>query len=131
MIRKWGENVLKDGEDDKNWVKGVKDAEEVANLSNEERLDVLLVNLLPSDEEWSDEEVSPGSKENKKKGGGKEPEKKRRRIMTLDSDDSDGDADFNPSKEDLKEVRRKRKDSEGVSEDEPTSDDEPISPMKG
>lgn len=131
MIRKWGENVLKDGEDDKNWVKGVKDAEEVANLSNEERLDVLLVNLLPSDEEWSDEEVSPGSKENKKKGGGKEPEKKRRRIMTLDSDDSDGDADFNPSKEDLKEVEEEEEDSEGVSEHEPTSDDEAISPMKG
>jgi len=130
MIKKWDESVLKDGAGDKNWEKGVKDAEGVANLSNEERLDVLLVSLLPSDEEWSDEEVSPGSKENKGKEGVKEPEKKRRRIMVLDSDDSDGDEDFNPSKEDLKDVEEED-DSEGVSEHEPTSDDEPISPIKG
>jgi len=130
MIKKWDESVLKDGAGDKNWEKGVKDAEGVANLSNEERLDVLLVSLLPSDEEWSDEEVSPGSKENKDKGGVKEPEKKRRRIMVLDSDDSDGDEDFKPSKEDLKDVEEED-DSEGVSEHEPTSDDEPISPIKG
>jgi hypothetical protein len=37
----------------------VKDAEKVAGLSCEERLDVSLLQELPSDDEW-DEEVSPG-----------------------------------------------------------------------
>jgi len=131
MLKKWGESVLKDGVGDKNWEKGVKDAEAVAGLSDEERLETLLVNLLPSDEEWSDEEVSPGSKENKEKGETKEPEKKRRRIIMMDSDDSDGDADFKPSKDDLKEVEEEEGSDEGESEHEPTSDDEPMSPVKG
>ncbi len=37
----------------------MKDAEKVAGLSCEERLDVSLLQELPSDDEW-DEEVSPG-----------------------------------------------------------------------
>jgi len=134
MIKKWGENVLKDGKGDKNWEKGVKDAEMVVGISNEERLETLLVNLLPSDEEWSDEEVSPGSKENKEKAvEGKEPERKRRRIIMMDSDDdSGGDEDFKPSKEDIKEVEKELSEgSSGESEHDHTSDEEPISPEKG
>jgi len=133
MIKMWGDSVMKEGAGDKNWEKGVRDANAVASLSNEERLEVLLVNLLPSDDEWDEEEeeVSPGSKENKERGGGNEPEKKRRRIMVLDSDDSDGDADFNPSKDELKEGEDEDDGEEGVSEHDPTSDDEPISPVKG
>jgi len=128
MVKKWGESVLKDGAGDKNWEKGVKDAEAVAGLSNEERLETLLVNLLPSDEEWSDEEISPGSKENKHKSVSQEPERKRRRIIMMDSDDSDCDEDFKPSKDDLKEVEDEFSDG---SEAEMISDDEPMSPVKG
>ena len=78
-------------------------------MSNEERIDLLLVDHLPSDDEFdsiadADEstEVSPGSKENDPKAA-KSPSasqpKKRRRILTLDSDDDSGDdATFKPSK---------------------------------
>ena len=45
------------GEKDEAWIKGVEEAEKVKTLSNQERLDLLLVPLLPSDEEWSDQEV--------------------------------------------------------------------------
>ena len=43
-----------------NWEKGVADGEKVAGMTNEERLDTLLVELLPSDEEddWDGQEVS-------------------------------------------------------------------------
>ena len=67
MIKRWGEKNT-------SWEDGVKQAENAAGLSNEERLELLLVTLLPSDEEWSDEDVSPGSKENKKKTVEGEPE---------------------------------------------------------
>ena len=46
-----------EGEKDEAWIKGVEEAEKVKTLSNQERLDLLLVPLLPSDEEWSDQEV--------------------------------------------------------------------------
>ena len=78
-------------------------------MSNEERIDLLLVDHLPSDDEFdsiadadASTEVSPGSKENDPKAA-KSPiasqPKKRRRILTLDSDDDSGDdATFEPSK---------------------------------
>ena len=66
MIKYWGESVFKDGAGDKNWEKGVKDAEMAAGLSNEKRLETLLVNLLPSDDESSDEKVGPWSKNKEK-----------------------------------------------------------------
>merc|ERR1719367_631442 len=53
--------------------------------------------------------------------------------MVLDSDDSDGDEDFKPSKEDLK-LAKDEDDEEGSedSSDEPSSEDEPeSSPAKG
>ena len=131
MIKRWDAQVLKDGAGDKNWEKGVKDAEKVAKLSNEERLDTLLVDLLPSDEEWSEEEVSPGSKENKA-GRRLEPEKKRRRIMVMDSDidDSDNDESFQPSKDDLKQ--EDDDESSGDESEDHTGDEEPeSSPIKG
>ena len=135
MIKRWGEKVLREGEGDKNWEKGVRDAEKVAEMSNQERLDTLLVDLLPSDEEWSEEdemEVSPGSKENKPGPNGDEPEKKRRRIIQMDSDDSDNDESFQPSKNDLDD-NEEDDDSSGASEGEPTTgEDEPdSSPVKG
>ena len=81
---------MREGEGDKNWEKGVRDAENVASMTNQERLGTLLVDLLPSDEEWSEDEVSPGSKENKPEVKDRgEPEKKRRRIITMDSDVDD------------------------------------------
>jgi len=115
MIKHWGESVFKDGTGDKNWENGVNDAEMVAGLSNEKRLETLLVKLLPSDddEESSDEEVSLWSR-NKDK----EPERKRRGIIIMDSDDSDGDEDFNPTVEDLKEMEKE-------------ACDQPISPAQG
>ena len=74
-------------------------------MTNEERIELILVDLIPSDEEWDPDnstEVSPGSKENDPKAD-KEPSgsrpKKRRRIMELDSDDSGDDQTFKPSKE--------------------------------
>ena len=82
---------------------------QVENMSNEERIDLLLVDHLPSDDEFdsiadadASTEVSPGSKENDPKAA-KSPSasqpKKRRRILTLDSDDDSGDdATFEPSK---------------------------------
>lgn len=95
LVKPWTEKVQRGEGADKTWDKGVKDATNVENLSNEERLDLLLVQHLPSDEEW-DEEVSPGSKENKPVG---EPaNKKRRRIIEMDSDDSGDDETFAPSK---------------------------------
>merc|ERR1719189_1841914 len=104
-------------------------------MSDQERLDTLLVPLLPSDEEWSDqeeEEVSPGSKENKHKGQG-EPERKRRRIIVMDSDvdDSDNDESFKPSKDDVED--QDDDESSGDSEGEPsTGEEEPdSSPVKG
>ena len=135
MIKRWGEKVLREGEGDKNWEKGVRDAEKVAGLTNQERLDTLLVDLLPSDEEWSEEEmeVSPGSKENKPGPRGEEPEKKRRRIIAMDSDDSDNDESFQPNKKDL-EDNDEDDESSGASEGEPTTgeEDEPdSSPVKG
>ena len=76
-------------------------------------------------------QVSPGSKENRAQL--KSPKNKRRRVMVLDSDDSDGDEDFKPSKEDLKLVRdEEEEEGSGVSSDEPSSEDEPdSSPAKG
>ena len=135
MIKRWGEKVLREGEGDKNWEKGVRDAEKVAGLTNQERLDTLLVDLLPSDEEWSEEEmeVSPGSKENKPGPRGEEPERKRRRIIAMDSDDSDNDESFQPNKKDL-EDNDEDDESSGASEGEPTTgeEDEPdSSPVKG
>lgn len=57
-VKRWEEEVNKsEGEKDESWRNGVKEAENVKTLSNQERLDLLLVPLLPSDEEWSDEEV--------------------------------------------------------------------------
>ena len=78
------------------------DARKVESLSPVERLDLLLVHLLPSDEEdWDEdlqeEEVSPGSKENKP-ANGEPPNKKRKRIIIMDSDDSADDETFAPSK---------------------------------
>merc|ERR1712240_439494 len=98
LVKQWGQQVDRSGGDmDEGWKKGLEDAEKVKDLSNEERLEALAVELLPSDEEWSDMEVSPGSKENKPEKNDS-PNKKRRRIMVLDSDDSDGDTTFEPSK---------------------------------
>ena len=58
-VKRWEEEVNKsEGEKDESWRNGVKEAENVKTLSNQERLDLLLVPLLPSDEEWSDEEVN-------------------------------------------------------------------------
>ena len=139
MIKRWGDKVLKDGgEGDKNWEKGVKDAEKVASMTNEERLEILLVDLLPSDEDWSDEEVSPGSKENSTKQPRESkdpgPEKKRRRIIVMDSDvdDSDNDESFKPSNDDMDDNEESDEGS-GDSEPEPsTGEDEPASsPVKG
>ena len=133
MIKRWGEKVLREGEGDKNWEKGVRDAENVAGLTDQERLETLLVDLLPSDEEWSEEEeVSPGSKENKPGARGEEPERKRRRIIPVDSDDSDNDESFQPNKKDL-EDNEDDDESSGASEGEPTTgEDEPdSSPVKG
>ena len=58
-VKKWKEREAKgsEGEKDEAWIKGVEEAEKVKTLSNQERLDLLLVPLLPSDEEWSDQEV--------------------------------------------------------------------------
>ena len=97
LIKPFQEKVARGEGADSTWDKGLKDAEKVAEMSNEDRLDLLLVQHLPSDEEWDEEEeeVSPGSKENKPEG---EPTKKRRRIIQLDSDDSGDDETFNPSK---------------------------------
>ena len=59
-VKRWEKEVNKsEGERDENWRKGVQEAEKVKTLSNQERLDLLLVPLLPSDDDWSDEEVSP------------------------------------------------------------------------
>ena len=73
--------------------------------------------------------MSPGSKENKPKS----PKNKKRKVMVLDSDDSDGDEDFKPSKEDLKLAREEAdEDGSGVSSEEPSSEEEPeSSPVKG
>ena len=133
MIKRWGEKVVKEGEGNKNWEKGVRDAEKVSGLSDQERLETLLVDLLPSDEEWSEEEeVSPGSKENKPGHNGEEPDRKRRRIIVMDSDDSDNDESFKPDKNDLDDHEEEDQ-SSGDSEGEPTTgEDEPdSSPVKG
>ena len=130
MVKRWGEKVSREGGPGQpSWEAGLDQAEKAAELSNEERLERLLVTLLPSDEEeeeeWSDEEVSPGSKENKKRMD--EPQKKRRRIIELDSDDSDGDESFKPSKADM-EDQEEEEESSGDSEAEPTTgEDEPAS----
>ena len=77
------------------------------------------------------DQVSPGSKENKAQP--KSPKNKKRRVMVLDSDDSDGDEDFKPSKEDLKLAKDEvDEEGSGVSSDEPSSEEEPeSSPAKG
>ena len=133
MIKRWGEKVVRAGGPElPSWVAGVEQAEKAAGLSNQERLDTLLVVLLPSDEELSDEEVSPGSKENKKVEAGGEPDKKRRRIMMLDSDDSDGDEDFKPSKADLEDPDVEESSGEESEAEPTTGEDEPASsPVKG
>ena len=134
LVKRWEEKVDRsEGEREEAWRKGLADAEKVTSLSPEERLDVLLVTLLPSDDEWSEgeEETSPGAKENKEAGS---PSKKRRRIMVLDSDDSDGDPAFEPSKEDLKLAKKEAEEDQesGASERDPSSEDEPeSSPTKG
>ena len=57
-VRRWEKEVNKsEGEKDESWKKGVEEAENVKTLSNQERLDLLLVPLLPSDDDWSDQEV--------------------------------------------------------------------------
>ena len=58
-VKRWKEREAKGSEEEKDeaWIKGVEEAEKVKTLSNQERLDLLLVPLLPSDEEWSDQEV--------------------------------------------------------------------------
>eukprot|EP00092_Neocalanus_flemingeri_P028075 GFUD01030482.1.p1 GENE.GFUD01030482.1~~GFUD01030482.1.p1 ORF type:complete len:698 (+),score=201.77 GFUD01030482.1:315-2096(+) len=129
MVKQWGETVrgLRDWVGDKNWEKGVQDAEKVVTLSNEERLETLLVDHLPSDEEWSDKEVSFGSKWNEDKVEGMESNK---RILMMDSDDSDEDPEFKPSKKELKAVEEAVSD-DSDSEQEQSSDDGAISPGKG
>ena len=59
-VRRWEAEVNKsEGEKDELWRKGVKEAENVKTLSNQERLELLLVPLLESDDDgWSDEEVN-------------------------------------------------------------------------
>ena len=52
LIKPFNEKVGRGEGADKTWDKGLKDAEKVAELSNEERLDLLLVQHLPSDDEW-------------------------------------------------------------------------------
>ena len=131
MVKKWGEKVVKEGGPDlPSWVAGVEQAEKAVGLTDQERLDTLLVTLLPSDEEWSDEEVSPGSKENKKTGV--EPDKKRRRILVLDSDDSDGDESFKPSKAELEDPEEEESSGEESEAEPTTGEDEPSSsPVRG
>ena len=52
--------------------------------------------------------------------------------MVLDSDDSDGDEDFKPSKEDLKLAKDEDEEGSEVSSEEPSSEEEPeSSPAKG
>ena len=101
LIKSWSEKVPKSESVDKTWEKGLSDARKVEALSNDERLEMLLVQHLPSDDDWEEEEeeVSPGSKENKPVAVvGEQNAKKRRRIIEIDSDDSGEDETFKPSK---------------------------------
>lgn len=142
MIKAWSEKV-EHTESDEVWKKGFADAKKVENMSNEERIDLLLVDHLPSDEELDDwdadesKELSPGSKENDPNAENKKEDKtegqpkKRRRVMTLDSDDdSDGDQTFKPSKQDLNSTEEDEDIESGVSEQEPSTDEEADSPVK-
>ena len=52
LIKPFNEKVGRGEGADQTWDKGLKDAEKVVELSNEERLDLLLVQHLPSDDEW-------------------------------------------------------------------------------
>jgi len=151
VTRAWiGESMIKSLDDkvpapvpkDVHWEKGVKDAEKVKGMSNEERIETLLVEMLPSDDEdgWGNEDVSPGSKENKptkpknNEKTGETPPTKRRRIIMMDSDEDDSgdDKDFKPSKKDMESEEEDSAASEGVSEEEPDSDySENESPVKG
>ena len=55
MVKKWGEKVVKEGGPDlPSWLAGVEQAEKAVGLTDQERLDTLLVTLLPSDEEESE-----------------------------------------------------------------------------
>ena len=93
LMKSWSDKVERGAGADATWERAVKDAKKVEELSNEERLDLLLITHLPSDDEdWEKEEVSPGSKENKPVGI------KRRRIIQMDSDDSGDDETFVPCK---------------------------------
>ena len=59
-VKRWEQDVNKgEGEKEESWRKAVEEAEKVKTLSNQERLDLLLVPHLPSDDDdWSDQEVS-------------------------------------------------------------------------
>lgn len=131
LVRDWADKVAPGQATDHKWEKGVKDAEAVAGLSCSDRLDVVLLQEMPSDDEWN-EEVSPGSKENKPDAGAG-PARKRRRIILMDSDDSGDDATFQPKKEDLEDEDEDDEGSDGEPEDssgDGSDDQGDASPLK-
>ncbi|XP_068210274.1 DNA mismatch repair protein Msh6 isoform X2 [Palaemon carinicauda] len=128
------------------WVKAVKEADGALKLSKEDR-NMLLVDMVPSDDENNDEAMdtddeddSDKSKENvdanigkssshkNKKDSGKEPSKKRRRIIL--HSDSESEDEYKPGKE-----AEESEDSGSSGEDEgkitePETESEVDSPVK-
>lgn len=138
LIKPWGDKVATDGASDSAWQRGCQKANDVKDMSNDERLDVLLVPHLPSDEDWDDEEeeVSPGSKENQpnKRSDDEQRPKKRRRILEINSDDDSGDDEsFQPTKKDLElanEEDEEEDEESDASADQSSELDDHESPLK-
>jgi len=90
MVRVWGQEVDRSqGEADKLWRKGLKEAEEAVELTQEERL----AKMLPEEEETESEEESEDEDEETKESETKikSPPKKRRRIVMAEDSDSESE----------------------------------------
>jgi len=138
LIKMWGEKIAAGGEEDPTWQKGCQEAREVEDMSNDERLGMILVPHLPSDDDWDGEdEVSPGSKENDPVGiSDNQKPKKRRRIMEIGSDDDSGDDEtFKPTKKDLEEVAKEEEeeceeDGDASADESCSNESDEVSPVK-
>jgi hypothetical protein len=113
---------------DSNWDKSCKEADEAMDLTDEERLK-LVIELLPSDEENSMAEDTPTPKARRQSKG---PPPKRRRLLAPaeDSDEASGD-EYKPEALSESEVEESLVEDENQAEIAEDEEELDVTPVKG
>lgn len=113
LVRPWGQQVdIQHGEKEPAWIEGVKLAEEAVDMSDEERLALLVTNYdgemeQQEEEEESKIENSPVKSPVKKK--------RRKRIVMLDTSDSEEESEGGQHEFEVESILGKREE-QGVTE---------------